>query len=76
MAGEVSRRQADEQGQKTMMNIVPGLIGIALMAGFLGIMVTWIKEIPLIIIAVGVMALLAYDLWQTIRGSGNTPYRR
>lgn len=59
-----------------MMNIVPGLIGILLMAGFLGIMVTWIKEIPLIIIAVGVMVLLVYDLWQTVRGTGTTPYRR
>lgn len=59
-----------------MMNIVPGLIGIALMVAFLGIMVTWIKEIPLIIIAVGVIALLVRDLWQTVRGGANTPYRR
>lgn len=59
-----------------MMNIVPGLIGIALMTAFLGIMATWIKEVPLIIIAGGVMALLVYDLWQTVRGSANTPYRR
>ncbi|MCK6450403.1 MAG: hypothetical protein L6R19_06045 [Alphaproteobacteria bacterium] len=59
-----------------MMNIVPGLIGIALMTAFLGIVVTWIKEVPLIIIAVGVMALLVYDLWQTVRGSANTSYRR
>ena len=59
-----------------MSTIIPGLIGIALMAGFLGTLLVWLKEVPLIIIAVGVMALMVYDFWLTIRGKANGPYRR
>ena len=36
-----------------MMILITGLIGIALLATFLGIMVWWVKALPLIIIVVG-----------------------
>jgi hypothetical protein len=50
-----------------MMNLITGIIGIAGLATFLGIMVWWVKAPPLIIIVVGVLALLLYDFVQTVR---------
>ena len=41
-----------------MTNFITGLIGIAGVCTFLGIMLWWIKAVPLIIICVLVMALL------------------
>lgn len=54
-----------------MTNIITGLIGIASVIAFLGILLWWIKEPPLIIICIAVMALLIYDFWQSVRASGN-----
>ena len=45
-----------------MMILITGLIGIALLVAFLGIMVWWVKALPLIIIVVGVIALLIVRL--------------
>ena len=53
-----------------MTNLVTGIIGIASVGAFLGILLWWIREVPLIIICVGVMALLIYDFWQSLRASG------
>jgi hypothetical protein len=50
-------------------NLVAGLIGIALLLLFLGILVVWLKALPLIIISAGVVLLLAYDLVNTLRES-------
>lgn len=50
-----------------MTNIITGIIGIAGMLVFLGILLWWIKAIPLIIICAIVMALLIYDFWQSVR---------
>ena len=50
-----------------MRDIIPGIIGIALVTTFLGIMVWWVQALPLIIIVVGVMLLLLYDWVQTVR---------
>jgi hypothetical protein len=50
-----------------MLNLVTGLIGIAMLAVFLGIMLWWVPATPLIIIVVGVLALLFYDFVQTVR---------
>lgn len=41
-------------------NLIAGLVGIALMCGFLGIMIAWVKALPLIIIWVGVILLMIY----------------
>lgn len=55
-----------------MMNFVTGIIGIALLCTFLGIMVWWIKALPLIIIVALVIVLLIVDFVQTLRtGTGN-----
>ena len=50
-----------------MMTLVTGMIGIAMVLGFLGIMLWWVKALPLIIIVVVVMALLIYDFVLTLR---------
>lgn len=52
-------------------NLLAGLIGIALMCAFLGIMIAWVKAIPLIIIWVGVMLMMIYDFIKTIRDIRN-----
>jgi hypothetical protein len=54
-----------------MTNLVTGLIGIAGVLAFLGLLLWWIKAVPLIIICVLVMALAIYDLWQSVRANGN-----
>ena len=48
-------------------NLFAGLIGIVLMCGFLGIMIAWVKALPLIIIWVGVMLMMIYDFIKTMR---------
>jgi hypothetical protein len=59
------------------MTLITGLIGIAMLATFLGIMLWWVKALPLIIIIVGVLALLIYDFVQTLRfGDGYGQDRR
>ena len=50
-----------------MMTLVTGLIGIAMVVIFLGFMVWWLKELPLIIIVLIAMALLLYDFVRTLR---------
>jgi hypothetical protein len=50
-----------------MMTLVTGLIGIAMVCTFLGIMAWWIKELPITIIIVVVMLMLLYDFVQTMR---------
>ncbi|MBI5263252.1 MAG: hypothetical protein HY852_15685 [Bradyrhizobium sp.] len=50
-----------------MTNLVTGIIGIAGMLVFLGILLWWIKAVPLIIICVLVLALLIYDFFQSLR---------
>jgi hypothetical protein len=49
-----------------MTNLITGIIGIAGVVAFLGILLWWIKAVPLIIICIFVMALLVYDFWQSI----------
>jgi hypothetical protein len=47
--------------------LIAGVIGIGMLATFLGIMVWWVKAPPLIIIVLCVMALLVWDFVQTLR---------
>ena len=56
-----------------MMMLITGIVGIAMLATFLGIMLWWVKAPPLIIIVLIVMALLIQDFVQTLRyGEGSS----
>jgi hypothetical protein len=50
--------------------IITGLIGLALLFGFVGFMVVWVKALPLIVIVVVVGAMVLYDFVQTVRSGG------
>jgi hypothetical protein len=52
-----------------------GIIGMAMVLIFLGIMVWWVPAPPLIIIVVGVMALMIYDFYKTVRYGESGPGR-
>ena len=54
-----------------MTNFITGLIGIAGVCVFLGILLWWIKAVPLIIIGVLVMALLIWDFLKSLRAEDN-----
>jgi hypothetical protein len=55
-----------------MTNFVTGIIGIAGLCIFLGILLWWIKALPLTIIVAVVLALLAWDFFLSLRGrNGN-----
>jgi hypothetical protein len=58
-----------------MMMLITGLIGIAMLVAFLGILVWWIKALPLAIIVVGVVLLMVYDLVRTLRYGEGGPGR-
>jgi hypothetical protein len=53
-----------------MTNFITGVIGIAGVIAFLGIMLWWVPAPPLVIIVVGVMLLLLVDFVQSLL-SGN-----
>lgn len=59
-----------------MMTLITGIIGIAGVLTFLGIMLIWVPAPPLIIIVVGVMSLLIYDFVQTLRLGENYSQRK
>ena len=46
--------------------LICGIIGIAMLLVFVGIMVWWVPALPLIIIFASVMALLVYDFVRTV----------
>jgi hypothetical protein len=61
-----------------MMMLITGIVGIAMLATFLGIMLWWVKALPLIIIIGLVFVLMLYDFVQTLRfgdsyGTGREP---
>jgi hypothetical protein len=57
-----------------MMVLISGVIGIAMLATFLGIMAWWVKAPPMIIIIIAVVALLIWDFVQELRAaSKSTP---
>jgi hypothetical protein len=58
------------------MTLITGLIGIAMLVTFLGIMLWWLKELPLTIIVIGAVALLVYDFVRTLRYGENGGGRR
>lgn len=54
-------------------NLAAALIGIVLMCGFLGIMIAWVKALPLIIIWVGVMLLMIYGVVKDLQEIRQNP---
>ena len=54
-----------------MTNLVTGIIGIAAVSIFLGILLWWIKALPLIIIVAVTLLLLIIDFVQTLRTGNN-----
>ena len=54
-----------------MTNLVTGVIGILLVSVFLGIMLWWVKALPITIIVAIVMLLLVYDFVQSLRAPNN-----
>jgi hypothetical protein len=56
-----------------MTNLITGIIGLALVMAFLGIILAWVKAIPLIIIVVGVMILAVIDFVQSLRATNGAP---
>jgi hypothetical protein len=51
------------------MLVITGLVGIAMLVLFLGIILWWIKALPLIIIVAVVVALLIYDFLLELRAA-------
>ena len=55
-----------------MVNFVTGMIGIAAVGAFLGIMLWWVKALPLIVIVLVVLVFLIVDFVRSVRaGNGN-----
>lgn len=54
-----------------MRDLVTGVIGIATVLTFMGILIWWVKAPPLIIISVVVMGLMIYDFYRTVRYGEN-----
>lgn len=42
-------------------NLIAGLIGIAMVCGFLGVLITWVPAPPMIIIMLLVLAMMIYS---------------
>lgn len=57
------------------MTFVTGVVGIAMLLVFLGILAWWIKELPFTIIVVAVVLLMLYDLVRTLRYGDSGPGR-
>jgi hypothetical protein len=58
-----------------MMTLITGIIGIAMLATFLGIMLWWVKALPLIIIVVGTLLLLLQDFVRELREDAGSSSR-
>ncbi len=56
--------------------LIAGVIGIAMVCGFLAILLIWVPALPIVIIILMVIAMMVYDFWLSLRGNGSTPYRR
>ena len=59
-----------------IVTLIVGIVGIAMLLTFLGIMLWWVPAPPLIIIVVGVLGLLGYDFVMTLRFGENYADRR
>ena len=57
------------------MTLITGIIGLAMLVAFLGILLWWIKAPSLIVIVVAVLVLQVWDFVQTLRSSDGRPGR-
>lgn len=48
-------------------NLITGLIGIALLCGFLGVYIFWVPAPPLVVVMIFVLALLLFDFVRSMR---------
>ncbi|HKY86448.1 MAG TPA: hypothetical protein VJL90_06795 [Pseudorhodoplanes sp.] len=53
------------------MALITGVIGLVMLSIFLGILLWWIKALPLIIIVLSVLAIQLYDFVQEMRYGEN-----
>jgi hypothetical protein len=51
-------------------NLITSVVGLILSIGFMGILIGWLKAIPLGIIMLVIAALLLYDVVKTLRAEG------
>lgn len=58
------------------MTLITGIVGIAMLVTFLGILAWWIRETPFIIIVVAVVLMLLYDFVATLRSGENGAGRK
>ena len=56
---------------ETVMTILAGIVGMAMLLTFLGILLWWIQALPLILIVALVVVLLVYDWIKTVRYGEN-----
>ena len=52
-----------------MANVVTGIVGIVVVSAFLGFLMWWLKAIPLVVIMLGVIGLMVYDVVCAVRGN-------
>jgi hypothetical protein len=52
-----------------MTNFVTGIIGIGMLAAFIGFILLWLKALPLIIICVVVVVLLIIDFARSMQSN-------
>jgi hypothetical protein len=57
------------------MTLITWLIGMTLLLAFLGILLWWIKALPLAVIVVVVLALQIWDFVRTLRSEESRPGR-
>jgi hypothetical protein len=57
------------------MTLITWLIGMTLLVAFLGILLWWIKALPLAVIVVVVLALQVWDFVGTLRSEEGRPGR-
>ena len=48
-------------------NLVGGIVGIVLVCIFLGVLMGWVKAIPIVVIMLAVIAMMIYDFAKTMR---------
>lgn len=48
-------------------HLISGVVGIGMLAAFLGFMIVWVPAPPLIVIVVVALALLSYDFVMELR---------
>ena len=52
--------------------LIAGIVGIVLVGGFLGILMWWLKSVPLTIIMGGVAGLMIWDVAKTLKETHDT----